>query len=88
MPPFSLCVGFSSGRGDRESLCFARWGRLCADEVSPPSLIHSGGSLLVEEQAATPAPPWRSSSLVASRVLCHVAQREVILRSYAMVDGE
>ena len=29
--------------------------------TSPPSLIHSGRSMLMEEQAVTPAPPWRAN---------------------------
>ena len=41
---------------------------------NPPDLIHSGGSLLLEGQAVTPAPPWRSSPLVVFRVLCLVAR--------------
>ena len=45
-----------------------RFGRV----TKPPSLIHSGGFLLVEGQAVTPTPPWHSflSSLAEETLLC------------------
>lgn len=48
---------------------------------------HSGWSMLVEEQAATTAPPGVVLLLLPA-VSCLVAQKGVNIRSYAMVDGE
>ena len=84
MLPFSRCIRCSNGRRGRgsDSLLFLsdiggdlglmRFGQM----TSPPSLIHSGRSMLIEEQAVTPAPPWHIYPPVVFRALFPVARRD------------